>query len=335
MINNKNITANKTITVIRTIAMFLIILCHYVSWISPISFLGQVFNVGVPLFFIISGYLYGQKTIENVLLWYRKQLIKIVIPVYIYYLLIGVVLFLFGKFGTVNAGSAVKQLLCLKGVIGGEIGNIETGHLWFISFMLVCYLITPILQLLRGRGNKAEIVVLIMFFSVLDILFMLMWGSTAFLFWIPGIIAYMIAYFIGAFLNREFKKKLLFLMTFIMLCSLIVRIITKLYADGTRLYDNVVFEYSQCILAFWIFFFLYWLCERQNNLLKQVYPVAKLCDKYSYEVYIVHNVFLTGALSLRGLTDNLLINTVAFIVLTVSCSVLLHHISTIIKKQLA
>ena len=145
----------------------------------------------------------------------------------------------------------------------------------------------------------------------------------------------MVAYFVGAFWNREFKNKLLIWMTIMMLFSLAIRVITKLYADGTKLYDNVVFEYSQCILAFWIFFFLYWLCERQNNLLKQIYPVAKLCDKYSYEIYIVHNVFLAGALSLRDFTDNLLINTVVFIVLTIFCSVLLHHISIIIKKQLA
>jgi len=76
-----SISEAETITVIRAAAMILIVLCHYVSWYPSISFVGQVFNVGVPLFFVISGFLYGGKTIENIPNWYIKQLIKISVPI--------------------------------------------------------------------------------------------------------------------------------------------------------------------------------------------------------------------------------------------------------------
>ena len=76
---------SKIITIIRAIAMVLIILCHYCDYFEGVEFLSQLFNVGVPIFFIISGFLYGQKQINNIKKWYIKQFAKIVIPLYIYY----------------------------------------------------------------------------------------------------------------------------------------------------------------------------------------------------------------------------------------------------------
>lgn len=90
---------SRTISVIRTVAMLSIVMCHYIQWFGRWSFLGQFFNVGVPLFFIISGFLYGQKNIENVWSWYKKQFIKIVIPLYMYYIMVGVILAVIGKMG--------------------------------------------------------------------------------------------------------------------------------------------------------------------------------------------------------------------------------------------
>ena len=57
--------------------MFLIVLCHYVSWFPRISWTGQFFNVGVPLFFIISGFLYGSKTIESKYVFFVGRLKKL------------------------------------------------------------------------------------------------------------------------------------------------------------------------------------------------------------------------------------------------------------------
>lgn len=53
---------SKIITIIRSFAMVVIILCHYCDYFEGVEFLSQLFNVGVPIFFIISGFLYGQKT---------------------------------------------------------------------------------------------------------------------------------------------------------------------------------------------------------------------------------------------------------------------------------
>ena len=55
---------NASISVSRVAATILIVICHivkYYTFIPGSSLLGQVFNVGVPMFVIISGYLYGEK----------------------------------------------------------------------------------------------------------------------------------------------------------------------------------------------------------------------------------------------------------------------------------
>ena len=56
---NKYISKKESniIGTIRGIAMIFIVICHYVSWFPQFSAAGQIFNVGVPIFFLISGYL--------------------------------------------------------------------------------------------------------------------------------------------------------------------------------------------------------------------------------------------------------------------------------------
>ena len=75
------------ISVVRIVGMFLIFATHLFLGFYGSS-LGYVFNVGVPLFFIISGYLYGKKEIKEPLNWYFRRFVKICIPMYIFVLLV-------------------------------------------------------------------------------------------------------------------------------------------------------------------------------------------------------------------------------------------------------
>ena len=55
----------KSIKLVSVIATLFILVCHVVSYyyfIPGSGQLGQFFNVGVPMFIIISGYLYGLKS---------------------------------------------------------------------------------------------------------------------------------------------------------------------------------------------------------------------------------------------------------------------------------
>ena len=57
------LTRDSSISLIRLTGTVCILLCHLSSWFG-IAALAQLFNVGVPVFLLISGFLYGGKAIS-------------------------------------------------------------------------------------------------------------------------------------------------------------------------------------------------------------------------------------------------------------------------------
>ena len=78
------------IQITRIVAMFMIIICHLVQEFDNryIQMTSQFFNVGVFIFILISGYLYGTKKIENPKEWLKNRFFKIMIPVYVFMIFI-------------------------------------------------------------------------------------------------------------------------------------------------------------------------------------------------------------------------------------------------------
>lgn len=56
-------SSSSGITWLRALSMISIVICHLAQFYQ--NNMSQVFNVGVQIFIIISGFLYGCKTIEN------------------------------------------------------------------------------------------------------------------------------------------------------------------------------------------------------------------------------------------------------------------------------
>ena len=310
---------SRIVTINRTIATVLILLCHYVGWFPRIAFTGQFFNVGVSVFFIISGYLYGQKKIGNVLTWLKRRYVTLSVPLYLYYVIGTVFLFVLGLLEPINGISIFKILLHLQGILGGGIGNLQTGHLWFVTFIFICYLITPGLQLLDL--NLKQFVCTMIGVSVIEIFIMLTIGTYGYLSWTPGIFSYVIAYYIAGHWNKKISNKAIMLLTALMIASVGLRLGTKGFIDGTNLYNLVIVAYTHCIIAFWIFFFVFWFGQRSAILREKLYSICKFIDPYSYEIYIVHFCLIKGVLSLRNLTGNIAINTLAFLICTAGLSV--------------
>lgn len=73
---------DNAISAIRFIAMLMIITCHFMQYLN--IELAWWFNVGVQLFFVISGFLYGGKTITDPLEFYKKSFVKILLPYWIF-----------------------------------------------------------------------------------------------------------------------------------------------------------------------------------------------------------------------------------------------------------
>lgn len=75
--------------------MLMIISCHIMQYYD--LELAWWFNVGVQIFLCISGFLYGQKSIDNVTDFYNKRLKKILIPYYLVFIPFGITEFIFAR----------------------------------------------------------------------------------------------------------------------------------------------------------------------------------------------------------------------------------------------
>lgn len=327
-VNKKDIN----ISFIRCIAMFMIVLCHILQYMN--NELAWWFNVGVQIFFIISGFLYGQRQIENWYDWIKKRLKKILSPYYIYIILISAVYFLFAR-DLFNFKQIIKNVLCVQHFIGGMIG---LEHLWFISFIIICYFITPILQSVYENllKDKSEILFWITFiFIIVSLQFISFIGIINVN--IPNLSCYIIGYFISRrYCNLDYKKstdkvKLSYLSVLFTLLSIInngiviyMRYIEKV--EGMKS-GNLFFDYSHMLLGLSLFFIIYLLIK--NHDLKQS-KLIDFSDKYSFEIYIVHQLYILGRFSLMNLTPIMPINILVILFMIVISSVILKYLTNII-----
>lgn len=128
-------------TWLRAFSVLLILACHYcaVCSIPAVSMLGQVFNIGVQLFFILSGFLTGYKDIPHPYAeWYWKRSKRIYLPYWLFLTALAVVHLAKGmKLFTAD------WLRLWLGVQGSSVGVWGAGQTWFLSSLLLCYLISP------------------------------------------------------------------------------------------------------------------------------------------------------------------------------------------------
>ena len=154
------------ISTVRILAMLGIIVCHtitYYTFIPQHENLGQLFNCGVGIFIFISGLLYGANADKIFdLVFYKKRWVKVCLPVVIW----GTFAFLLD--GCQNFYYWIVLLLNLQGInfiVENPVFNTAitgTGPMWFVTVIMLCYLLLPLLQKIRSKWslNKVKVFVL-------------------------------------------------------------------------------------------------------------------------------------------------------------------------------
>lgn len=132
-------------TWLRAFGAVLILLCHYVgaSGNAYIQHTGQIFNIGVEIFFILSGFLFGIRQYQfkdNVWHWYKRRLKRIYIPLEIFLSFLLIVYLVKGM--QITPGN---WLLGAAGMIGFCGGLKGANHTWFVTAIILCYLVTPLI----------------------------------------------------------------------------------------------------------------------------------------------------------------------------------------------
>ena len=235
------------ISLLRFIAMSFIILCHFFQYYD--LELAWWFNVGVQIFFCISGFLYGGKKITSPIEFIGKNFKKILIP-YFCFLIPAIILYFIFHREAITFSTIINALLT-SGVING------LGHLWFISYILVCYLITPYLQALADKMRKLKWQAFLCVCVVLTIIGFVLSHSFNSFFVFSRIFCYIFGYFAAVFLQNYKNNTFKFLTCMLILLALVmnmVRIYFKYINPRNFILFNSFIEYSHALLGISITF---------------------------------------------------------------------------------
>lgn len=319
-----------SISLIRFIATIFIIVCHILQYWN--NELAWWFNVGVQIFLCMSGYLYGKRgKIENDVKFICKNSIKILVD---YYVVIIPVLILF--FAVIpeqlSPITAVKVLLTNDTLSGG-------GHLWYIPYCLFCYLITPFLSRYFEKSERVvtRFIILSMFAVVIIEAFFSYFNSA----WV---FCYMLGFFLGN-ISDDKNKTLFGNMSILIVTAAVLLNSVQIVLDyilGIEFGGAIASIYlrfcnfAHVFLGVSLFIVLKFVFSR---IFAKGYPdfLQKLCsysDKYSYDIYLVHQFVILGPFSLMAVTGSVFLNLVIILAIAVVGAVIVNLISSRIKNKI-
>lgn len=311
-----------SISAVRFIAMLMIIICHLFQFYG--NELSRWFNIGVQIFFVISGFLYGTKHIDNPISFIKKSFIKILTPYYLFLLISFLLYFIFYP-QDISLKTSIKAVFC-AGTIPG------LGHLWFVGYILLCYLITPYLYWIRKsiQPSMSEFNVVLLYVSLVVLLQIV--GVLFDSYFKPDRTScYVIGFFSADLINRygnKFKSWIICLFSMLAIITNTIEIVFKYivmyeFQGVLQVLFLLLCKFAHLFLGIALFLLL-------NEALKKVdyWRLLKISDKYSYHVYIVHALFILSPFTLMTLTSVNLLNWLIVLVAIFCSGVLLQKIES-------
>lgn len=278
--------------------MLAIVICHFLQAYN--NKWAWIFNVGVQVFFVLSGYLYGHQDINNWKKWFFKRFIKLYLPLYIYTTIALTLLYLFSN----------TQVNIINFIKAGGVNGLN--HLWFMKAIGLCYFITPILHFLKKHSDFCLILLIVIGLLEYTIIkrnmFIFSW------FWL-----YSFGYF---YVNS--KKEVQQIIQLIIGTTIIYMTYKISWIDILD-YNGIINRSYHDILGLFIcvigIYFLSLLDIKRKPLL------LNIMDKNSYYLYLTHHIFLLGPFSITMLIPNIYICIPFIIVLIILSTLILAFIS--------
>lgn len=319
---------NISIQLIRVVATFMIVTDHMFHYCNfPIkSLIIQVANSGVFIFLFISGLLFGEKEITNWKQWFLKRGTRILIPFWFFI----IVDFIVEEI--LRSDVTIKQILAYAFNLQGLFGiRPTTNHLWFLTLLMICYLITPVLYKLKRMAwtTKTKVVLIVAFITAqllcsYCLSFGLVFGHTVG--WcLLAIGFYSLAFFIGdAILKKSTNAKGVIITTIVAVVVSCFCLLANKYIDTTKTYD-VISWYGYVLVDFWIITILYAIGKTQ--IVSSCEKIIYFLDQISYEFYLVHNFMLMLLLHYLLQYINMPVYILLAIVLSIIGAIIINHIT--------
>jgi len=118
-----------------------------------------VFNIGVQVFFFLSGFLYGVKRIGSVRGFYVGRILKLYLPYALWITVAIALLFIFAD-EKPTAMAIVKEYAMRSHLPG-------LNHLWFMFVLFVCYIPLPLVDRAMTRRPLVAIIIMCVMLSLL------------------------------------------------------------------------------------------------------------------------------------------------------------------------
>lgn len=253
---------------------------------------------------------------------------KILIP---YYCFIIPVIVLYAIFfsSMLTIGDVVKVLFCVGTIPGCE-------HLWFIEYILFCYLITPLLFFFFRKienMNKCK--------------WMLCVGVTCAVFAVVGTLSsnlepYRVLGFIAGFIIRKvldkFEKKEISILSFVIVAITTVLNLIKIFFMYIRPNSlsglmekvfNLFCNYTHLLLGISLFIIFYYLFRNAKY-----NKTLQLSDKYSYAFYLVHQLLILSPFNTMIISDYATISIIVTLFSIGLLTTILKCISDCIQKSI-
>lgn len=322
---------NCTIMLFRIIAILSILICHIGTEIQR-GAIAQLFDVGVQFFLFISGYLYASKKIEDPICWMRNRYVKVTIPALLYvafcmvlssvlkweYSVWTIPLYILNAQGYYHFVEFLPQLLLVNG----------TQHLWFITVLFMCYLLTIVEKKYQNRilFNRPLFKIIIIGVAI---------GLTCLGLRVDYIFVYFLGYYYSSI--KEISLKRLIISFIFMIGFVSSRLFAKMYFDvngDTFVYTNLIIPWTYIVMTVFVFNFLSYLMQRINVdsfFYKLIHSKClRWLDKMSYYIYLSHYVFLGTALSVFLINTLLIVKIIIFLVVSLLLAIVIERINTLL-----
>lgn len=294
------------LNLIRWLSTLSIVICHILQGYDNLY--AWIFNLGVQVFFFLSGFLYGNKYIEKPGNFYKNRLIKLYLPYLIWIIVSLVLLYCFAP-DSFGYKDIIMQLLMQRNLAG-------LNHLWFMYVIFLCYLILPIVDYCL---TKNQVLFIILFGFLTSIMLVFKYSPTYL--WVS-------LYYVGYLCGRYSM-----IQKYVLIISTIVTTWIFAYCE----YDLYVFKE----ISIWnnllhastgalIFLVIFLSCKKikLNTKISHL-----LTNRGGYEVYLTHHIFILGPVSLLFLTPYGWLNITIILLITFLCTYLLIKVTQKIQSR--
>lgn len=314
-------TSNK-LNLIRIISMLMIVLCHYLQFYG--NKFAFWFNVGVQIFFILSGVLYGCKDIKDYKKFWKNKFFKLYLP----YIVVVLIFFTFNLILHANQ-MGIMDLFYYITTTQAFTHNVEPiAHLWFMSYIFLFYLILPVLEKFDFSKDKYFYIKLILIIIGLQLL--------QFTNVINVNITYLALFMLGYYFSRRKFKHNIKSDNYKLLCGLfglicIVGIPVQLYLETWDLegvllkFFNIYHDYIHGFLGITLVLLMLKVLPDIKN------KVIDYLSGLSFHIYLVHQIFIIGVFTLLNMNFGLPLSIIVIIVLSNILYFIFKHINSKIK----